>query len=50
LSEENELYIPLNSYQIDGHDIKNKKRHTFEEIQKKTEGSENPVIMVCKLK
>jgi hypothetical protein len=50
LSEEDELFIPLNSYQISGHTIKNKKRHEFDEQMDKAQQSDNPVIMICKLK
>jgi len=50
LSENDELYVPLNAYQITGHKIKNKKRHEFDEIQKETDMNDNPKIMICKLK
>lgn len=50
LSDENKLYIPLTSYQISGHTIKNKKRHKFDEQMEKAQQNDNPVLMVCKLK
>ncbi|MCG6189367.1 6-bladed beta-propeller [Maribellus maritimus] len=50
LSDKDELYIPLTSYQISGHTIKNKKRHEFDEQKEKALQSDNPVILVCKLK
>jgi hypothetical protein len=50
LSDDDVLYVPLSSYQITGHTIKNRKKHSFEDLQKETEANKNPVIMMCKLK
>ena len=50
LSENDELYIPLRTYQITGHKIRNKKRQGFDEIVKRVEQNGNPMIMRCKLK
>jgi len=50
LSDNDELYIPLNAYLIKGHKIRNKIRHGFEKVIEMTELSNNPVIMRCKLK
>ena len=50
LSENDELYIPLGSYQISGHKILNEKRFGFEDVKERNLKSRNPVIMKCKLK
>lgn len=50
LSENNELYVPLASYQVSGHTVKNKKRHNFDEQMDIAQQNDNPFLMVCKLK
>ncbi len=50
LSDNDELYIPLNAYQITGHEIRNKKRFGFEDVIKKAETDGNAFIMRCKLR
>jgi hypothetical protein len=50
LSDNDELYIPLNAYQIAGHKIRNKVRHDFDKIIKEAELTGNPFVMRCKLK
>jgi hypothetical protein len=50
LSKEDELYIPLGTYQITGHKILNRKRFDFEDVKKRNLQNGNPVIMKCKLK
>ncbi len=50
LSENDELYIPINAYKIGGHKISNKKYKEFKHFQLHIAATENPVIMRCKLK
>lgn len=49
LSEDDVLYIPLYSYQIQNHVIANKYNKGFNLLQDKIQ-NDNPVIMKCKLK
>lgn len=50
LSDNDELYITLNSYQISGHKMRNKVRHSFDKIIKEAELTGNTYIMRCRLK
>jgi hypothetical protein len=50
LSENNELYIPLGTYQISGHKMLNKRRFDFEKVMERNQQNNSPVIMKCKLK
>ncbi|MFW5754987.1 MAG: 6-bladed beta-propeller [Tangfeifania sp.] len=50
LSDDNELYIPLGTYQIAGHKMQNKKRFDFEKVIERNLENPGPVIMKCKLK
>lgn len=50
LSDNNELYVPISAYKINGHKISNKWHKDFEKIQLHIAASGNPVIMRCKLK
>lgn len=50
LSANNQLYIPLRSGQIAGHKILNKYHHEFDTQIEMAQQSDNPVLMVCKLK
>lgn len=50
LSDDNELYIPLGTYQIAGHKMLNKKRFDFEKVMRKNLENHSPVIMKCRLK
>ena len=47
LSDNNELYIPLSSYEISGHKITDKRHKEFENLQARITASGNPVIMKC---
>ena len=50
LSDDDILYIPINSYKIGSHKIVNKKRKGFSKLKEKTQFGDNPIIMRCKLK
>ena len=50
LSDDDELYIPLGTYQISGHKMMNKRRFEFEEVIERNLENHSPVIMKCKLK
>jgi len=50
LTSGNDLVIPLTAYKISGHKISNKKVKGFDRLQAKIASSENPVLMLCKLK
>ena len=49
LSDNNELYIPLSSYEISSHKISDKKHKEFEKLKTKIAAINNPVIMKCRL-
>jgi len=50
LSDDDELYVPLGTYQIAGHKMLNKKRFGFEKVIERNLETHSPVIMKCKLK
>lgn len=49
LSENDELYVPIEAMKVSCHTIKHKKNREFEDIQRQLAGSNDPLIMKLKL-